>query len=76
MGFHNPAETMRVLADATAHALRAEALLRQALAAAGVLVPERIDLELAKYLEKRGDRKLGFDRSAEFQDPFGTQKDF
>ncbi|MBI5625111.1 MAG: ammonia-forming cytochrome c nitrite reductase subunit c552 [Elusimicrobia bacterium] len=76
VGFHNPSEALRVLGDAVAHAGKAEALLRQALAAARVEVPVKVDLQLAKYLEGRGKRKLGFDRNVELQDPFGTQASF
>lgn len=74
MGFHNPPEALRVLGDAVAFAGKAEALLRQMLAQAGVSVPREIDLELAKYLENRGAKKLGFDRSVEVKDPFGNQE--
>jgi nitrite reductase (cytochrome c-552) len=76
MGFHNPPEALRVLGDATAFASRAEALLRGALANAGVDVPEKIDLELAKYLDNRGEKKLNFIPSQEVKDPFGTQASF
>ena len=73
VGFHNPAEALRVLGDAAAFAGRSEALLRQALASAGVTVPLEVDLELSKYLNGRGERKLKADRAQEFKDPFGTQ---
>jgi len=76
LGFHNPTETLRVLGDAAAYAFKAEALLRQALTRAGVPVPAKVDLELAKYLEARGDKKLGCDPKLEFKDPFGTQSQF
>ncbi len=76
MGFHNPPEALRVLGDSAAFALRSEALLRQALAKAGVAPPARIDLESGKYLKNRGARKLGFDPRLEFKDPFGTQSQF
>lgn len=73
-GFHNPAEAMRVLGDAVSYAGKSEALLRQALAQAGVQVPAKIDLELPKYLKDRGEKKLNFDRTQEFKDPFGNQE--
>ncbi len=73
-GFHNPTEAMRVLGDAVAFAGKAEALLRQALAQAGVSVPAKIDLELPKYLNGRGEKKLNFDKPVEFKDPFGNQE--
>lgn len=69
-GFHNPSETMRVLGDAAAHAGKAEGLLRQALAKAGVSVPAKIDLELAKYVNNRGAKKLMFKPEHEIKDPF------
>lgn len=75
-GFHNPAETMRVLGDAVSFAGKAEALLRQTLAQAGVSVPARVDLELQKYLNNRGEKKLNFDKTAEFRDPFKNQERF
>jgi nitrite reductase (cytochrome c-552) len=76
MGFHNPVETLRVLGDAVAFAVKAEALLRQALTGAGVAVPARVELEPAKYLDDRGEKKLGYDKTLEFKDPFGTQGSF
>jgi len=73
-GFHNPTEALRVLGDAVAFAGKSEALLRQALAQAGVSVPAKIDLELPKYLNNRGEKKLNFDKPVEFKDPFGNQE--
>lgn len=75
-GFHNPVESLRVLGDAVAFAGMAEALLRQALAGAGVRAPVPIDLELPKYLSGRGGRAVKVDPSAEFADPFGIQPAF
>jgi nitrite reductase (cytochrome c-552) len=76
VGFHNPAESLRVLGDAISFAGKSEALLRQALAKAGVDVPMKVDLELKKYLEGRGEKKLGFDPKVEIKDPFGIQERF
>lgn len=76
VGFHNPTEAMRVLGDATAFATKAEALLRQALAKAGVDVPLTVNLELNKYLDKRGEKKLNFDPKVEIKDPYGVQVRF
>jgi nitrite reductase (cytochrome c-552) len=76
VGFHNPAEALRVLGDAVAFAGSAEALLRQALAKAGVDVPIKVDLEMKKYLESRGEKKLTFKPSMEIKDPFGVQDRF
>ena len=76
VGFHNPAEALRVLGDSLAFAGKAEALLRQSLAKAGVDVPIKVDLELKKYLENRGEKKLKFNPSVEIKDPFGVQDMF
>ncbi|MDY0301402.1 MAG: ammonia-forming cytochrome c nitrite reductase subunit c552 [Trichlorobacter sp.] len=73
MGFHNPTEAMRILADSTMHAGKAEALLRQALTKAGVDVPVKIDLELSKYTDNRGVRKLMFRPDQEFKDPYAQK---
>ena len=61
---------MRILGDATMHAGKAEGLLRQALAKAGVNVPVKVDLELPKYLNNRGVKKLMFKPQQELKDPF------
>lgn len=56
------------------HAGKAEALLRQALTKAGVEVPVKVDLELPKYLNNRGVKKLMFRPEQELKDPYGPQK--
>lgn len=76
VGFHNPTEAARNLGDAVAFAVKAEALLRQALTKAGVDVPLKINLELNKYVEGRGEKKLKFEPKVEFKDPFGLQDKF
>lgn len=76
VGFHNPAEASRVLGDSVAFAGKAEGYLRQALAKAGVDVPLKVDLELNKYLESRGEKKLKFSPTMEIKDPFGIQDKF
>lgn len=76
MGFHNPPETLRVLGDAAYFAGKSEALLRQLLAQAGSPAPAKVDLELGKYLNDRGSRKLNFDKTVEFKDPFANQERF
>ena len=63
---------MRVLGDASMHAGKAETYLRQALTKAGVDVPIKIDLELPKYLNNRGAKKLMFKPKQELKDPFGA----
>jgi nitrite reductase (cytochrome c-552) len=74
VGFHNPPEAGRICGDAAAMAGRAEALLRQALAKAGVEVPGEVNLELAKYLDKRGVKGLNFQPQLEYKDPYGIQQ--
>ncbi len=76
VGFHNPTEAMRILGDSTAFAFKAEGLLRQALAKAGVNVPVKVDLELHKYLDNRGGKKLKGNPNFEFKDPTGVQYKF
>ncbi len=73
VGFHNPTEVMRILGDAIAFATKAEGLLRQALTQAGEPVPLMVNLELDKYLDDRGKKKLTFQREVEIKDPFGIQ---
>jgi nitrite reductase (cytochrome c-552) len=76
IGFHNPTEAMRVLGDSVAFATKAEALLRQALAGAGVAVPAVIELEADKYQNNRGEKKLMADKTVEVKDPSGVQARF
>jgi len=73
VGFHNPADAMRILNDAASNAAKADALLRQALAKAGVPVPRKIDLKLAKYLDKRGQKKLMFKPELQIKDPLADK---
>ena len=64
---------MRILGDSIAFAVKAEGYLRQILTKAGVDVPARVDLELAKYLDNRGSKKLRDKPEQEFKDPLGVQ---
>jgi nitrite reductase (cytochrome c-552) len=73
IGFHNPSEAGRICGDAIAMAMKSDGLLRQALTKAGVEVPANVNLELAKYLNKRGVKPLNFKPEFEFKDPFGIQ---
>ena len=57
-GFHNPEEVLRILKDAKAFHEQADSLLRQAMAQAGIEAPTEVDLELDKYLNNRGDKKI------------------
>jgi nitrite reductase (cytochrome c-552) len=76
VGFHNPNEAMRILGDAIGFATKSEAILRTLAAKANIYLPEKIDLELEKYLNNRGEKKLNFDKSVEFKDPFKNQERF
>jgi nitrite reductase (cytochrome c-552) len=76
VGFHNPTEAARIMGDATAFAGKAEALLRQALAKSGVNVPIVVNLELNRYLDGRGEKKLNFQKNVEFKDPYGNEAKF
>jgi nitrite reductase (cytochrome c-552) len=76
VGFHNPTEALRNLGDSVAFAGKAEGLLRQALAKAGVDVPIKVDLELAKYLDNRGAKKLMGHPEFEIRDPTKVQDRF
>ncbi|MCK4776960.1 MAG: ammonia-forming cytochrome c nitrite reductase subunit c552, partial [Actinomycetia bacterium] len=73
VGFHNPSEAGRISGDAIAFASKSESLLRQALVQAGVEVPIVINLELSKYLNQRGSKKLDFKPEQEIKDPFDIQ---
>lgn len=76
VGFHNPSEGGRIAADAVAYAGKSEALLRQALAKAGIAVPLEVDLRLSSYLDQRGSKPLDYDAEVTFPDPFGTTERF
>jgi nitrite reductase (cytochrome c-552) len=76
IGFHNPTEGLRILGDSIAFATKAEGFLRQLLAKAGVDVPLKVDLEIMKYVDQRGEKKLKFNPSLEFKDPMGLQDRF
>jgi nitrite reductase (cytochrome c-552) len=73
VGFHNPTEAGRICSDAVAFASSAQSLLRQLMTKAGLEVPAHIPLELTRYLNDRGVRKLPFRADLEFKDPFGIQ---
>ncbi len=73
IGFHNPSEAGRICTDAVAFAGKTEGLLRGMLAKAGVDVPANMNLEMAKYLNDRGVKKLKFNPAMEFKDPYGVQ---
>jgi nitrite reductase (cytochrome c-552) len=76
VGFHNPTEALRVIGDSVAFAGKSEALLREALAKAGIDVPLKVDLELGKYVQARGEKKLKFKSGMEIKDPYGVQERF
>ncbi|MEI6263216.1 MAG: ammonia-forming cytochrome c nitrite reductase subunit c552, partial [Deltaproteobacteria bacterium] len=76
IGFHNPTEGLRILGDSIAFATKSEGFLRQLLAKAGVDVPVKVDLEIMKYVDARGEKKIKFNPSLEFKDPMGLQDRF
>jgi len=76
VGFHNPHETLRVLGDSLQFALKSESTLRQLASKSHIELPDKIDLELDKYLNNRGEKKLNFKKEMEFKDPFDLQKLF
>lgn len=57
---HYPKEAMHVLNDAMKYATSADVQLRKLLAQGGKNVPEMIDLELSKYTNYRGAKKIMF----------------
>jgi nitrite reductase (cytochrome c-552) len=73
-GFHNPTEAARICGDSVAFGEKSSALLRQALAQAGVTPPVNVELDLAKYLQNRGVKKLSFKPQEEFKDPYRIQE--
>jgi nitrite reductase (cytochrome c-552) len=73
LGFHNPTEAQRNLGDAISFAGKAEGLLRQALAKTGIDMPVTVNLELEKYLDGRGKKKLAFNKKMELKDPYKVQ---
>jgi nitrite reductase (cytochrome c-552) len=75
-GFHNASEAGRILGDSVAFAGKSESLLRQILARGGIQVPEKLELELLKYLNDRGKKKLRFKKNQQVKDPYDIQKIF
>lgn len=75
VGFHNPEEAFRVLADADSYSTRADGILRSLLGSKGVEVPAEVDLQLRDYIENRGERRLGFRPEQEIKDPRGVAED-
>ena len=69
-------EGLRILGDSIAFGTRAEAYLRQALTKAGIDVPLKVDLEIMKYVDQRGTKKLPFNPKVEIKDPYGLQDKF
>ncbi|MRR11306.1 ammonia-forming cytochrome c nitrite reductase subunit c552, partial [bacterium] len=72
VGFHNPAEGQRILADAAEEADQADALLRELLASKGVAVPAEVPLQLRTYLDNRGTLGKSFIREQYVPDPTGS----
>lgn len=76
VGFHNHPDAMPVLGVSIAFALKSEALLRQIPAEAGVGPPAKVPLEMTKYLDDRGGKKLKGEPSIEIKDPMNLQDMF
>lgn len=72
VGFHNPDESTRILADARREAAAADAGIRKLLVSKRLKAPVQPDLELARYLADRGERHLGFRRVQYIADPTGS----
>ncbi len=76
VGFHNPPEALRIAGDSIAFAVKSEAFLRQILSRAGVNPPMKVPLEMAKYLDDRGGKKLKGEPGIEIKDPMNLQEMF
>ncbi|MEW6659094.1 MAG: ammonia-forming cytochrome c nitrite reductase subunit c552 [Thermodesulfobacteriota bacterium] len=72
-GFHNPTEAARICGDAVAFAEKASGLLRQ-IVVFWEDISVDINLDLAKYLQKRGVKILNFKPEQEFKDPYHIQE--
>ena len=56
--------------------MKSEAFLRQILAKAGIDEPMKVPLEMAKYLDDRGGKKLKGEPAIEIKDPMNLQDMF
>ena len=71
VGFHNPPEAARILADADTHADAADAMLRKILKSKGIDMPDEVPLELRTYTDDRGSKSLDFVEAHYIPDPTG-----
>lgn len=69
VGFHNPSEVMRILADAIAFTSECEKLTVKILADNGIDY-NHIRLSLTTHLNNRGKKNLNFRPEQEFNDPY------
>ncbi len=67
-GFHNPPEARRIARDAVLNASASQRLLIGVITAAGAPAPTFVNLDLPKYLNKRGDKNLNLDAGLEYKD--------
>ena len=74
-GFHNPEEVLRILKDAKTFHEQADSLLRRAMAQAGIEAPAVVDLELDKYLNHRGEKKIMHRPEWVIADPLPERRD-
>jgi nitrite reductase (cytochrome c-552) len=56
--------------------VKSEAFLRQILAKAGIDEPMKVPLEMTKYLDDRGGKKLKGEPAIEIKDPMNLQDMF
>ena len=76
VGFHNSTEASRILGDSVAFSKKSETLLRQIMTQSGIQLPEKVNLNLNKFLTGRGKHKLNFKSGEELKDPYGTEDYF
>ena len=75
IGFHNPSEAGRILADALAFGGEAERLAAVLLTRRGVNMDE-VNTNATAYLNSRGDKHLEFRPAQELKDPSGLAPQF
>lgn len=63
-------------ADSIAFAVKSEGFLRQILAKVGADTAMKVELDMAKYLDDRGGKKLKGEPAIEIKDPMNLQDMF
>jgi nitrite reductase (cytochrome c-552) len=63
-------------ADSIAFAVKSEGFLRQILAKVGTDTAMKVELDMAKYLDDRGGKKLKGEPAIEIKDPMNLQDMF